>query len=66
MKHETEIKYVKNKIAKLENDFAGFASLLIQSGIVEVVEDETGEFRYKVNRADSRAASQQIPDKWVF
>jgi len=50
MKHETEIKYVKNKIAKLENDFAGFASLLIQSGIVEVVEDETGEFRYKVNR----------------
>ena len=50
MKHETEIKYVKNKITKLENDFAGFASLLIQSGIVEVVENETGRLEYKVNR----------------
>ena len=49
MKHETEIKYVKNKINKLENDFAGFASVLIQAGIVEV-EDQAGELRYKVNR----------------
>jgi len=50
MKHETEIKYVKNKIAKLENDFAGFASLLIQSGIVEVEQDQDGALRYKVNK----------------
>jgi uncharacterized protein Smg (DUF494 family) len=43
MKHETEINYVKNKVKKLEADFAGFASLLIQSGIVEVEQDEGGE-----------------------
>jgi predicted transcriptional regulator with HTH domain len=60
MKHETEIKYVKNKIAKLENDFAGFASVLIQAGIVEV-EDQGGELRYKVNRVrvDEQSEVQQ-------
>ena len=45
----TEINYVKNKIKKLEQDFAGFASLLIESGIVEV-EEQNGELRYKVNK----------------
>lgn len=45
----TEINYVKNKIKKLEEDFAGFASLLIESGIVEV-EFENGELVYKVNK----------------
>ena len=45
----TEIQYVKNKIKKLEEDFAGFASLLIESGIVEV-EFENGELVYKVNK----------------
>lgn len=45
----TEIQYVKNKIQKLEADFAGFASLLIESGIVEV-EEQNGELRYKVNK----------------
>ena len=49
MKHETEINYVKNKIQKLELDFAGFASLLIQAGIVEVVEQDGGQV-FKVNR----------------
>lgn len=49
MKHETELNYVKNKIKKLEDDFAGFASLLIESGIVEV-EEQNGELRYKVNK----------------
>lgn len=60
MKHETEIKYVKNKINKLENDFAGFASVLIQAGIVEV-EDQGGELRYKVNRVkiDEQSEVQQ-------
>ena len=41
--------YVKNKVAKLETDFAAFASLLIQAGIVEVV-DEDGEQVFKVNK----------------
>lgn len=36
MKHETEINYLKNRIKKLETDFAAFASLLIQAGIIEV------------------------------
>ena len=45
----TEISYVKNRIKKLEADFAGFASLLIESGIVEV-EEQNGELRYKVNK----------------
>lgn len=60
MKHETEIKYVKNKIGKLENDFAGFASVLIQAGIVEV-EEQAGELRYKVNRVkiDEQSEVQQ-------
>lgn len=60
MKHETEIKYVKNKINKLENDFAGFASVLIQAGIVEV-EEQAGELRYKVNKVkiDEQSEVQQ-------
>ena len=45
----TELNYVKKKIQKLEADFAGFASLLIESGIVEV-EEQGGELRYKVNK----------------
>lgn len=36
------MKYVKNKIEKLEEEFAGFASLLIQAGIVEVVDSDEG------------------------
>ena len=48
MKHETEINYLKNKIKKLEVDFAGFASLLIQAGIVEIAtEDGQQVFRVK-------------------
>ena len=45
------MKYVKNKIEKLEEetDFAAFASLLIQAGVVEVVE-ENGEQVFKVNK----------------
>ena len=49
MKHETEINYVKNKIQKLELDFAGFAGLLIQAGIVEVAEQD-GQQVFKVNK----------------
>jgi len=49
MKHETEINYVKNKIAKLEVDFAGFAALLIQAGIV-VVDEIDGQQVFKVNK----------------
>jgi hypothetical protein len=45
----TEINYVKNKVAKLETDFAAFASLLIQAGIVEVMEED-GEQVFKVNK----------------
>ena len=45
----TEIAYVKNKVAKLENDFAAFASLLIQAGVVQVVE-EKGEQVFKINK----------------
>ena len=33
----TEIQYVKKKIAKLESDFAAFSSVLIQAGIKEIV-----------------------------
>lgn len=46
---DTELQYVKKKIKQLENDFAGFASLLIESGIVEV-EMEDGKLTYKVNK----------------
>ena len=49
MKHETEINYLKNVIKKLEMDFAGFASLLIQAGIVEVAEQD-GQQVFKVNK----------------
>ena len=48
MKHETEINYVKNRIKKLEMDFAAFASLLIQAGIVEIAEEDGQQvFRVK-------------------
>jgi predicted transcriptional regulator with HTH domain len=43
----TEIQYVKNRIAKLEEDFGAFASILIQAGIVEVKE-ENGKQVYKI------------------
>ena len=46
---DTELQYVKKKIKQLENDFAGFASLLIESGIVEV-QMEDGKLTYKVNK----------------
>ena len=46
---DTELQYVKKRIKQLENDFAGFASLLIESGIVEV-EMEDGKLTYKVNK----------------
>ena len=49
MKHETEINYAKKRIQKLEMDFAGFASLLIQAGIIEVAE-ENGQQVFKVNK----------------
>ena len=45
----TEITYLKKKITQLETDFASFASLLIQSGLIEVVE-EKGERVFKVNK----------------
>ena len=46
---DTEIQYVKKKINKLEDDFGAFAGLLIQSGIIEVVE-ENGERVFKVHK----------------
>ena len=53
MKHETEINYVKNRIKKLETDFAAFASLLIQAGIVEVaLEDGNQVFKVKKVKLD--------------
>ena len=45
----TEIKYIKNKIDKLETDFSAFASLLVQAGIIEVVE-ENGQQVFKINK----------------
>lgn len=49
MKHETEINHLKNVIKKLEADFAGFASLLFEAGIVEAKEVD-GQLVYKVNK----------------
>ena len=49
MKHETEINHLKNKINKLEMDFAAFASLLFEAGIVEAVE-ENGIPVFKVKK----------------
>jgi hypothetical protein len=49
VKHETELNYLKNRIKKLETDFAAFASLLIQSGVVEVTEED-GQQVFKVNK----------------
>jgi hypothetical protein len=43
------MQYVKNRINKLEKDFAAFASLLIQAGIVEVKEED-GVQVYAVNK----------------
>jgi hypothetical protein len=45
----TEIQYVKKRIAKLELDFAAFASLLIQAGIIRV-ETQEGEQVFTVNK----------------
>ena len=49
MKHETEINYVKNRIKKLETDFAAFATLLIEARIVEVVQEDNQQV-FKVNK----------------
>lgn len=46
---KTEIQYVKNRIVKLEKDFAAFASLLIQAGIVRV-DEEDGQQVFVVNK----------------
>lgn len=46
---KTEMAYVKNRIAKLERDFAAFASLLIQAGIVRV-DEQDGEQVFAVNK----------------
>jgi len=45
----TELQYVKNRIKKLEEDFGGFASILIQAGIVEVKVEDDKQF-FKVNK----------------
>tara|TARA_R110000822_G_scaffold203135_2_gene340087 strand:+ start:2792 stop:2953 length:162 start_codon:yes stop_codon:yes gene_type:complete len=45
----TEIQYLKKRIAKLEVDFGAFASLLIQADIVRV-EEEDGQQVFKVNK----------------
>ena len=49
MKHETEINYVKNRIKKLETDFAAFATLLIEARIVEVVQEDNQQV-FRVNK----------------
>lgn len=46
---KTEMQYVKNRIAKLEKDFAAFASLLIQAGIVRV-DEQDGTQVFAVNK----------------
>ena len=45
----TEITYLKKKMAQLETDFASFASLLIQAGLLEVTEED-GKQVFKVNK----------------
>lgn len=45
----TEMAYVKNRIKKLEADFAAFASLLIQANIVRV-EVEDGQQVFAINK----------------
>ena len=45
----TEMQYVKNRIQKLEKDFAAFASLLIQAGIVRV-DVEDGQQVFAINK----------------
>ena len=56
----TEIQYVKNKIKQLESDIAAFGRLLLDSGIVEV-EEQNGELHYKVNKVklDGQSEIQQ-------
>ena len=44
----TEIQHLKKRIAKLEQDLGGFASLLIHAGIVEI-KDVDGQKVYTVN-----------------
>ena len=46
---KTEMQYVKNRIVKLEKDFAAFASLLIQAGIVRI-DEEDGQQVFVVNK----------------
>lgn len=45
----TEIAHLKKKIKQLESDFSSFATLLIQTGLIEVI-DEDGEKVFKVNK----------------
>ena len=45
----TEIQYLKKRMSKLETDFGAFASLLIQAGMVEVIEED-GQAVFKVNK----------------
>lgn len=60
MKHETEINYVKNRIKELETDFAAFASLLIQAGIVEIgIENNEQVFKVKKVKFDEQPEVQQ-------
>ena len=49
MKHETEINYLKKRLAKFEEDLANFAMITIQAGIVEIVEED-GKKVYKINK----------------
>ena len=55
----TEMQYVKNRIAKLEKDFAAFASLLIQANVVSVgIED--GEQVFVVNKVLIKDDSEPV------
>lgn len=60
MKHETEINHLKNKINKLEMDFAAFASLLFEAGIVEAVE-ENGIPVFKVKKVKLEEVQDEQP-----
>lgn len=54
----TEIQYLKKRINKLEIDFAAFASLLIQAGVVEV-QEEDGQSVFKVNKVKTDDSTEQ-------
>ena len=55
----TEMQYVKNRIAKLEKDFAAFASLLIQANVVSIgIED--GEQVFVVNKVLIKDDSEPV------